>query len=296
MPMGTEDLNPRTVDMDLLPTEDLLRLINQEDARVPQAVAEAIPSLSKLVEVTAEALRRGGRLIYVGAGTSGRIGVLDAAEWGPTFGMEGAVVAVMAGGYQALVKPVEGAEDDEEAAVRDMRSVSVSSKDVVLGLSASGRTPYVISAVRYSKGVGAFTACVTSNRDSPLSTSVDLAVVVDVGPEVVAGSTRMKAGTAEKLVLNSLSTAVMVKLGKVYRNYMVELRPLNSKTRGRAVRIVSQICGVDQERALKALSQVDFDVKAAIVSLKLGVSGEEARELLSKSGRDLRGVLGERGK
>lgn len=292
--MSTEAVNPASRDLDSLPTEEVLRVINAEDSKVADAVARVIPQMAKLVDSIVSALRRGGRLVYMGAGTSGRIAVTDASEWVPTFGVdEGVVVALIAGGDVALRKSVEGAEDDEEAAVRDLSSVALSNRDVFLGLSASGRTPYVLAGARYAKGIGAMTSCVTSNPGSPLANEVDIPIVVQVGPEVVAGSTRMKAGTAQKLVLNSISTAVMVRMGRVYRGYMVEVRPLNSKLRERAVNIVAELCGVDREVARRALIAAEFDVKAAVVSLKLGVDPERAKSILESNDRDLRKALGE---
>lgn len=289
----TEERNPATENIDLLGTEEMLRLINAEDTKIPAAVAKAIPQIARLVDRAVETLRGGGRLVYMGAGTSGRIGVVDAAEWLPTYGVgEEGVVALIAGGDRALRRAVEGAEDDVEAAKRDLEAIGFSGRDLLLGLSASGRTPYVVAGVRYAKSLGAVTAGLSCNTKGLLEI-VDIPVHVDTGPEVIMGSTRMKAGTAEKLVLNSLSTCVMVKLGRVYRNYMVDLRPLNEKTRARALRILVEITGATVEEAKRVLVESGYSVKTAVVMLKLGLGKEEAERLLHDCGGNLRRALRE---
>jgi N-acetylmuramic acid 6-phosphate etherase len=292
--MQTEARNPLSENIDLMTTENILKVINDEDKKVPYAVERALPQVSLFVELCVDTIKTGGRLVYVGAGTSGRLGVLDAAECPPTYGTsESVIIALIAGGNTALRRAVEGAEDDENSAVTDLKSISFSSKDVLLALSASGRTPYAISAVKYAKKMGSKTGCVCCNANAPLASIVDIPIVVEVGPEVIAGSTRMKAGTAQKLVLNMISTAIMIKLGRVYKNYMVEVQPVTSKTKTRAVKMVSEICGVNEELALSALTKSNFDVKAAIVMCRLGVDEKEAKRILDLHERNLRRVFGE---
>jgi N-acetylmuramic acid 6-phosphate etherase len=292
--MNTEDRNPRTVNIDLLDTPQILMLINDEDDSVPKAVRKAIPEISRLVDKAAESIRKGGKLVYAGAGTSGRLGVLDAAECPPTFSADERMIrAIIAGGRDALSGPVEGAEDNSEAAVKDLNQIHLSPRDVLFALSASGRTPYALSAVRYAKGLGATTAGLSCNQ-SELLREVDIPIFVDTGPEVISGSTRMKAGRAEKLVLNSVSTAVMIRLGRVYRNYMVDVQPVTEKTRRRAIKIVSEITRVASEEAEAALVKVDYHVKTAIVMLRLRVGKEEADKILARHGGDLRSVFGEK--
>jgi N-acetylmuramic acid 6-phosphate etherase len=292
--MSTEEENPRTVNIDLMDTQQLLMLINDEDETVPKAVRKAIPQISRLVDEAFESIKKGGKLVYAGAGTSGRLGVLDAAECPPTFSAdERMVAAVIAGGKDALSGPVEGAEDDSESAVEDLNRLPLSSKDVLFALSASGRTPYALSAVKYAKTIGATTAGLSCNQ-SQLLKEVDIPIFVDTGPEVISGSTRMKAGTAEKLVLNSVSTAIMIKLGRVYKNFMVDVRPVTEKTRRRAIKIVSKITGVTEEKAAGKLVETGYHVKTAIIMLRLKVSKEEAAEILARHSGDLRSVFGER--
>jgi N-acetylmuramic acid 6-phosphate etherase len=294
--MITEDRNPATENIDILGTEDMLRLINTEDAKVAPAVGRAIHQIAKLVDAGVETLRAGGRLVYMGAGTSGRIAVVDSAEWPPTYGVgDDCVVALIAGGDRALRTAVEGAEDDSEAAVRDLKSIGFGKRDLLFGLSASGRTPYVLSGVGYAKSLGAVTAGFSCNPQGLLEL-VDIPIHVDTGPEVIMGSTRMKAGTAEKMVLNSVSTSIMVKLGRVYKNYMVDLRPVTSKTRARALRILMEITGVDEETGRQTLMDAGYSVKVAVVMLELGLTVEEARAALRKYDGNLRRLLEDKGR
>ena len=291
---STEAANPATRDLDLLPVLEQARLLNAEDRRVPEAVAAALPAVATAVGRIAEALARGGRLLYVGAGTSGRIAALDAAECPPTFGTDPETVqAVIAGGPKAMMESVEGAEDDEAAGAREIDARGVGPDDVVVGIAASGETPFTVAAVRRARERGAWTAGVACNPGSSLEAACDLAIVAVVGPEVVAGSTRLKAGTAQKLVLNMLSTLAMVRLGKVYGNLMVDLRATNTKLRRRAARIVAAAASTAEERAAAALGQAGGRVPVAIVMLRLGLDAGAAEERLRRAGGSLRRTLGE---
>jgi len=267
----TEDVNPRTEHLDEVSTLQLLELINAEDALVPAAVAAVLPALAQLVDQAAARLRAGGRVHYFGAGTSGRLGVLDAAELVPTFGIaDDVVIAHQAGGAAAFVRAAENAEDDEDSASAD--AAQLAGGDVVVGLAASGRTPYVAAALRAGRSVGAITALVTSNPNAPLSELADHVLVADTGPEAIAGSTRLKAGSALKLVLNSFSTALMVRLGHTYRNLMVDMRPTNAKLRGRSIQMLQDATGAaegDCERALDLCG----DMKTSVVYLIAGGAG-----------------------
>ncbi|HET7263364.1 MAG TPA: N-acetylmuramic acid 6-phosphate etherase [bacterium] len=291
---NTEAANPATRDLDLLPVLEQARLMNAEDRRVPAAVAAALPAVATAAARIAEALARGGRLLYVGAGTSGRLAALDAAECPPTFGTDPETVqAVIAGGERAMTESVEGAEDDAAAGAREMDARRVGATDVVVGVAASGETPFTVAAVRRARERGAWTAGVACNPGSSLEAACDLAIVPVVGPEVIAGSTRLKAGTAQKLVLNMLSTLAMVRLGKVYGNLMVDLRATNSKLRRRAARIVAAASRSGEDRAAAALAQAGGRVPVAIVMLRLGVDAEAAADRLRRGGGSLRRALGE---
>ena len=291
---STEAANPATRDLDLLPVLEQARLMNAEDHRVPEAVAATLPAVATAVARIAEALRRGGRLLYVGAGTSGRIAALDAAECPPTFGTGPEIVqAVLAGGPRAMVEAVEGAEDDAAAGAREMDARAVTSTDAVVGIAASGETPFTVAAVRRARERGAWTAAVVCNAGSSLEAACDLAIMPLVGPEVIAGSTRLKAGTAQKLVCNMLSTLAMVRLGKVYGNLMVDLRATNAKLRGRAARIVAAAAGMDERRAESALGLAGGRVPVAIVMLRLNMDANAARQRLEEAQGSLRRALGE---
>ena len=291
---GTEAANPATRDLDLLPALEQARLMNAEDGRVAEAVAAALPAVATAIQRIAECLGRGGRLIYVGAGTSGRLAALDAAECPPTFGTDPEMVqAVVAGGPGAMIAPVEGAEDNARAGAREMDTRRVGSDDAVVGIAASGETPFTVGAVRRARERGAWTAGVACNAGSSLEAACDLAIVLLVGPEVIAGSTRLKAGTAQKLVLNMLSTLAMVRLGKVYGNLMVDLRATNAKLRRRAARIVAAAARVDEGGAESALNEAGGRVPVAIVMLRLGLDATAARTRLEAAGGSVRRALGE---
>lgn len=276
----TEQRNPRSGSLDEMPIPDLLRLINDEDHTVPAAVGRVLPSIAGAVELAVEALSSGHRVHYVGAGTSGRIAVLDAAELIPTFGLEpGRVVAHIAGGSHALTNPSENAEDDEAAGVGAVAAVVAG--DLVVGVSASGRTPYVRAALAMARSRGAATVLVSANPLSPIASAVDIHIAPDTGPEVLTGSTRMKAGTAAKLVLNTLSTATMVRLGRTYSNLMTDMLASNDKLRARQLRIVAEATGADVGACRTALRAADGDAKVAVLTLVAGASVERAREVLA---------------
>lgn len=297
----TEQRNPRSRGLDLLSTREILRVINREDARVPAAVARELPKVARAVDAIVQALRRGGRLIYVGAGTSGRLATLDAAECPPTFGVPPRLVeAVVAGGRRALTQAVEGAEDSAAQGAKDLAAKKITANDVVVGLTASGSTPYVLGALAYATRRGAVAVGVTSNRRSPLARLAGIIIAPQVGPEVIAGSTRMKAGTAQKLVLNMLSTAAMARLGHVYDNWMIDVALSSQKLRQRGLRILEQATGASTAEAQRALRQVrrasrqrKHDLRLALIMLKTGVDVAEARRRLNRAGGDLRKALGE---
>jgi N-acetylmuramic acid 6-phosphate etherase len=285
--LTTEAADDRFADIDRLPTLDVATLMNEADRAVPVAVQAALPAIAAAVDAIARRMADGGRLIYLGAGTSGRLGVLDASECGPTFGTRpDEVLAVMAGGIEAFVTPVEGAEDDTAAGAAAVDDLGVSTDDVVVGIASSGRTPYVLAAVERARAAGALTVGLSCNSATALSAAVDHAIEVPVGPELIAGSTRLKAGTAQKLVLNMLSTLTMVRLGKTFGNLMVDLRPTNGKLRVRAAGIVAGIAGVPTDAANEALESTGYDVKVAVLVARLGVTPHEAvRRLAAHHGR-----------
>jgi anhydro-N-acetylmuramic acid kinase len=288
----TEARNPASENIDRLPTLELLRVMNAEDARVAAAVATQLPALARAVDEVAERMRVGGRLIYIGAGTSGRLGVLDASEIPPTFGTSAAqVVAVIAGGERALRHSIEGAEDDRAAGIRAIASLNVSEKDSVVGLAASGETPYVLAGMEEAKRRGAFTVGVACNRPSSLGTVTDISIAPLVGPEVIAGSTRLKAGTAQKMVLNMLSTGVMIRLGKTFGNLMVDVQPTNAKLRQRARRIVELLGQLAPAEVEALLQRCNGETKTAIVAARLHLSPEEARRRLQQMDDSVRGAL-----
>jgi N-acetylmuramic acid 6-phosphate etherase len=292
---STEQRNPRSRGIDLRPTREMLRAMNREDAGVARAVARAMPQIARAVDAAAAALRRGGRLVYVGAGTSGRLAAMDAAECPPTFGVpRRRVVALIAGGRRALTSAVEGAEDDVAAGARDLRRARCSKHDVVVGLSASGRTPYVLGALAYARRRRAATVAVTCNRGTPVGRAADIAIVAETGPEVIAGSTRLKAGTAQKLILNMLSTGAMIRLGRVYDNWMVGVAQTNRKLRARAQTLLCEASGATEAEARRALGTAQGDLGVALVMLRRGVGRDDAMRRLAATGGDLRGALGER--
>jgi N-acetylmuramic acid 6-phosphate etherase len=287
----TERANPRTRDLDLLPTDQMLLAINEEDRGVAEAVRAVIPALAKVVDRAAEALRRGGRLHYFGAGTSGRLGVLDASEIPPTFGVDpGLIQAHMAGGREAVFASQEGVEDDEDLGARDADAAGLEHSDVAVALTASGRTPYCLGVLKCARGRGAFTVAVTGNRPTPCHALADVTIDPLVGEEVLSGSTRMKAGTAQKLILNMLSTGVMVRLGRTYGNLMVGVTATNHKLCERAARLVSEVTGTTRG-VREALVAAEWDVRCACIMLKRGVTAKEASRILEAAGGSLRRAL-----
>jgi len=287
----SQDRLDASLDIDRLPTIDIVRIIQEQDAVVAAAVAAEAERIAHAIDQIAERLSHGGRLFYAGAGTSGRIAALDAAELPPTFGIDSSMVRVlMAGGERAFLRAVEGAEDDEEAAIEEV-SREVRPEDVVVGIAASGTTPYTVAAVRRANMVGALTIAVTSVPGSPLAQHADIAIVPRTGPEVIMGSTRMKSGTAQKLVLNTLSTGVMIRLGRVYSNLMIDMPATNEKLRSRAVRMVELAAGVKKPAAVQAIRKANGNAKLAAVMAKRKVPLDEARKLLEAHGGNLREVL-----
>ncbi|AML57374.1 N-acetylmuramic acid 6-phosphate etherase [Serratia rubidaea] len=278
--------------LDEMSTLEMVTCFNREDRKVPQAIAAVLPEIAQAVDLAASALRAGGRLIYLGAGTSGRLGVLDASECPPTFGVpHGVVVGLIAGGPEAMFKAVEGAEDDAALGERDLQDLALTPVDMVVGLAASGRTPYVIGALRYARQLGCPTVAISCNPGSPIAAEAQVAISPVVGPEALTGSTRMKSGTAQKLVLNMISTGAMVKWGKVYQNLMVDVKATNVKLVDRACRIVVEATGAERSQAEAALAQTDFEVKPAILMLLAGVSAEEAQRRLQVHHGYLRAAL-----
>jgi N-acetylmuramic acid 6-phosphate etherase len=290
--LSTEKRNRRSFDIDLLPTLEVLRVINSEDKLVPHAVERELTHVAQAVELVVYALKHGGRLIYVGAGTSGRLGILDAAECPPTFGTVPELIqGMIAGGPRAVFRAQEGAEDSETQAQHDITTLQVSSADVVCGIAASRRTPYVVAAVRSAGELGAKTIYITTNPRSEFDLDVDVAICPDVGPEVIMGSTRMKSGTAQKLVLNMITTASMIRLGKVYENMMVDLQLNSAKLVERARRILMIATGMGYEEAEKLLNRADGHVKTAIVMAKTGCSALQARDTLSRNDGFVRAAI-----
>jgi N-acetylmuramic acid 6-phosphate etherase len=292
--LTTEARNPASEHLDSLTPLELVRLINEEDAKCTAAVAEQAEAIAKAIEVIANRLTHGGRLIYIGAGTSGRLGLLDAAECPPTFRSDPSqVVGLIAGGPSAMLRAVEGAEDSPALAAEDLRKIDLCSHDVLVGIATSGRTPYVIGALDYARSQGAYTIGLACNRDALLSSRADLSIIPVVGPEVLSGSTRMKAGTATKMVLNMLSTGAMVQMGKVYGNLMVDMNATNSKLTERARRIVCTLTQLSKEDAADLLDRCNGEVKTAIIAHRLAQSPEEARASLQTARGHLRRALGD---
>lgn len=288
----SEDRNPRSMDIDLLPTMDVLREINQDDKGVASAVEAVLPQIAEAVDAIVAAFRRGDRLIYIGAGTSGRLGVLDASECPPTFSVpEEMVVGLIAGGDHALRHAVEGAEDDPDQGARDLEQIALTPGDVVVGIAVSGRTPYVIGALDYARSLGARTVALSCNPDAVIGAMADIAISPVVGPEILTGSTRLKSGTAQKLVLNMLTTASMIRIGKSYQNLMVDLKASNRKLVARAARIVMQATGCDLDQASRVLALTDNDVKLAILVEISGMDVEDARVALQEAGGFLRKAI-----
>jgi len=279
--LTTEKRNERSMNLDTLSTEQVIRLMNEEDAVVPKAIEQIVPTIAKAVDAITARFKKNGRLIYIGAGTSGRLGVLDAVECVPTFGVPPEkVVGVIAGGDRAMYRAVEGAEDSPTLGQQDLTALSLTKEDVVVGIAASGRTPYVIGALTYANEVGAETIALSCNQDAEISAFANIAIEVIVGAEVLTGSTRLKAGTAQKLVLNMLSTASMIGIGKVYNNLMVDVQPTNEKLRVRAVRIIQQATECTEEQAQEAFEQSGEQVKIAIVMILFDQTKKQAEETL----------------
>ncbi|MEV3933350.1 N-acetylmuramic acid 6-phosphate etherase [Streptomyces sp. NPDC049944] len=290
--LTTEAFRPELAEIDQLPTQEIARIMNGEDATVPAAVAEKLPLIAAAIDATAERTARGGRLIYAGAGTAGRLGVLDASECPPTFNTDPSeVIGLIAGGPSAMIKAVEGAEDSKELAAADLDALGLTADDTVVGISASGRTPYAIGAVEHARAQGALTIGLSCNADSALAAAAEHGLEIVVGPELLTGSTRLKAGTAQKLVLNMLSTITMIRLGKTYGNLMVDVRASNEKLRARSRRIVSLATGASDPEIEAALAATDGEVKNAILTILGGVDGPTAATLLADSRGHLRAAL-----
>jgi N-acetylmuramic acid 6-phosphate etherase len=290
--LNTEQQNTQSLNIDSVSVEKVLQTINQEDQTVAQAVKKAIPEIESVVHLTTGSMREGGRVFYIGAGTSGRLGVLDASEIPPTYSApEKWFIGIIAGGDRALRKSIEGAEDQPESAVKDLDPFGINDKDVVIGISCSGAATYVVSALEYARKLGAKTVYLVTNPDPYKMAEVDIVIVVDTGPEIITGSTRMKAGTATKMVLNMISTATMVQLGKVYGNLMVDLMAVNEKLIDRGVRIIIQLTGLDRKDALERLNEAKMSVKKAVVMETKGIPLQETERLLEKVKGSLRQAL-----
>ena len=291
--MTTERRNPRTMQLDTMSELEIVTVMNEEDARVPLAIAKKLPQIAQATHWAAEAFAQGGRLFYMGAGTSGRLGVLDAAECPPTFGVDpGMVVGLIAGGEKAFIKAVEGAEDDRALGQSDLEAHNLTAKDVVIGIAASGRTPYVLGGLAYARSVGCRTAAIACNPGSAVGKAADLAIEVEVGPEVLTGSTRLKSGTAQKLILNMISTASMVRAGKAYQNLMVDVMQTNEKLHVRAENIVIDATGVERAEARRAIDAAGGSVKCAITMLLAGCDADEARRRLDEAKGHVRAAIG----
>ena len=279
----TEQRNPNSMHVDSLSALEIVQLMNEEDKQVPLAIEKCLPLIAQAVERIVAAFQQGGRLVYIGAGTSGRLGVLDASECPPTFGVSPEMVkGIIAGGERALRHPIEGAEDSKAQAVVDLQTIQFSSKDVLVGIAASGRTPYVIGALEYAKSLGSVTVSIASNPNSAMANIVDIAIDTVVGPEVLTGSSRLKSGTAQKLVLNMLTTASMILMGKCYQNLMVDVQASNEKLKARAIRIVMQATDCDKALAEETLKQAEQNAKLAIMMILSGLDRAQAEALLEK--------------
>lgn len=282
--MITETRNPASVEIDQLSTLEMLRVINQEDQQVALAVGQLLPEIARAVDAIAAAFGKGGRLVYIGAGTSGRLGILDASECPPTYGVSAEqVIGLIAGGHKAILQAVENAEDDAELGARDLKNIQFCANDVLVGIAASGRTPYVLGAMAHASAVGATVCSISCNPGSPLARAADISMVAVVGPEIVTGSSRMKAGTAQKLILNMLSTGAMIRTGKVYGNLMVDVEATNAKLVERQKRIVMEATDCERAVAERALAQADNHCKTAIVMILAGLTADEARTRLQSS-------------
>ncbi|MFD2210928.1 N-acetylmuramic acid 6-phosphate etherase [Virgibacillus halophilus] len=290
--LTTEQRNKNTMNLDTLSTIDVLRLMNEEDQTVPASVSKALPQIQKVVDAVKESFHQGGHLVYVGAGTSGRLGILDAAECVPTFSADPSMVqGLIAGGLQAMTVAVEGAEDSLTLGEKDLRDIHLTNKDTVIGIAASGRTPYVIGALEYAKKIGAATASLACNKNAEISKHAEMSMEVEVGPEVLTGSTRLKSGTAQKLVLNMISTASMIGIGKVYKNLMVDVKPTNDKLVERSKSIIMQATDCSYEIADRFFKEADKNVKLAIVMILTNLSKNEAKNRLDDNRGFIRKVI-----
>ncbi|EMP6221638.1 N-acetylmuramic acid 6-phosphate etherase [Providencia rettgeri] len=290
--MVTESRNAASTHIDQLPTLQMLQVINNEDKQVPLAVEKVLPEIAQLVDKVADAFLNGGRLIYSGAGTSGRLGILDASECPPTYGTpHEQVVGLIAGGHQAIFRAVENAEDKPELGEQDLKNIQFNEKDILVGIAASGRTPYVLGALAYANKIGATTAAISCNPNSPIANAADIAITPVVGAEVVTGSSRMKAGTAQKLVLNMITTGAMIRIGKVFGNLMVDVEATNAKLIERQTKIVMEATDCDRETAETALQQCDRHCKTAILMVLTGLNADDARQLLSDNHGFIRTAL-----
>lgn len=290
----TEEINPDTKNIDSVSTIEMVEMINKEDKKVAYAVEKELPRIAEAIDVIADKLSKGGRLIYIGAGTSGRLGILDASECPPTFGVSKELVqGLIAGGHKAIFEAVEGAEDNKDLAAEDLKNINFNEKDVIVGIAASGRTPYTIGGIEYGNNVGAYTISVTNNPNSSMAKIANLSIAPLVGPEVISGSTRLKAGISQKMVLNMLTTGSMIKLGKVYENLMVDVVPQNSKLIERSKKLVSLATGVSIDKATEYLEKTEYNVKLAILIIKTGLSIEDGGELLKENRGYLRKAIKE---
>ena len=295
--LATESSNPKTNNLDVMSVKEIVKTMNEEDQTVALAVEKVLPQIEEAIYIVSDRLSYGGRLFYIGAGTSGRIGLLDAVECPPTFSTPPQMVqAVLAGGYGAVMVAVEGAEDDEVLGKNDLIDVNLTSSDVVIGIAASGRTPYVAGALAYAQSIGAKAISLTSNLQSAISRYADVAIEVETGPEILSGSTRLKAATAHKMVVNMISTASMVQIGKVYKNLMVDVNASNFKLKERAKKIVCDATNVTYEEAEQALAETGYNVKQAIVMILTGSTAEEVVQLLEQAKGKVRVAIGEKGK
>ena len=292
--LTTEQRNPASMHIDTATPLEMVKIINREDKKIAEAVATQNKKIAEVIEDASIRYREGGRLIYVGAGTSGRLGVLDAAELVPTYGINPErAIGIIAGGKNAMFKAVEGAEDNSKLGEEDLKQINLTEKDIVIGLAASGRTPYVIGCLKYANSIKALTISIACVTNSEIGKCADIGIEAVVGPEVVTGSTRMKSGTAQKMILNMISTGVMIEQGKVYENVMVDVMPTNSKLVDRACRIIEVTTGVARDKALNALEQADKNVAIAITMLKTGTDKEQARKLLKKYNGNISAVVNE---
>lgn len=295
--LTTEKRNPNTLEIDIVSTDEMLKMINEEDKKVAYAVEKQIHNIAKAVDLIADKLEKGGRLIYAGAGTSGRLGILDASECPPTFGTPKELVqGIIAGGYEAIFSAVEGAEDNISEGAEDLKKINFSDKDIFVGITASGRTPYVLGGIKYANEIGAVSIAVTNNADSEVEKLTDVCIAVIVGGEALTGSTRMKAGTAQKMVLNMLTTGSMIKLGKVYENLMVDVEATNLKLAERCRNIVVEATSIDKAAAARFLEETNFDVKLAIFMIMSGLDKETAEESLNSHKGHIRKALKSLGK